>query len=69
METYDSLLSKARAADIDVAMWDRMAREAEDSAKRFRQYAKNRQGEAADYRELADRKLDEINASLKGIAA
>lgn len=69
METYDTFLSKSKAADADAAMWDRMAREAEDSAKRYRQYAKNRQREAADYRELADRKLSEINASLKGIAA
>jgi hypothetical protein len=69
MESYDTLLSKSKAADADVAMWDRMAREAEDSAKRYRQYAKNRQREANDYRELAARKLSEFNASLKGIAA
>ena len=69
METYDTLLSKSKAADADAAMWDRMAREAEDSAKRYRQYAKNRQREAEDYCELADRKLSGIYASLKGIAA
>ena len=69
METYDSLLSKARASDADAAMWERMAREAEDSVKRYRQYAKNRQRDANEYRELADRALSEINASLKGIAA
>jgi len=69
METYDTLLIKAKTAAADAAMWDRMAREAEDSAKRYRQYAKNREREAEDYRELADRQLSEINASLKGIAA
>lgn len=69
METYDTLLSKSKAADADAAMWDRMAREAEDNAKRFRQYAKNRQREATDYRVLADRKLSEIDVSLKGITA
>lgn len=56
-------------AAADAAMWDRMAREAEDSAKRYRQYAKNREREAEDYRELADRQLSEINSSLEGIAA
>jgi len=69
METYDSLLSKSKVADADAAMWDRMAREAEDSVKRYRQYAKNRQRDANEYRELADRALSDINASLKGIAA
>lgn len=69
METFDTLMSKARNAEAEAAMWDRSAREAEDSAKRFRQYAKNRQRDAAEYRVLADRELSEINASLEGIAA
>ncbi len=69
METYDTLVAKAKTATADAAMWDRMAREAEDSAKRYRQYAKNRQRDADEYRGLADRNLSEINASLKGIAA
>lgn len=69
MESYDTNMARARQAEADAIAWEKMAREAEDSAKRFRNYAKNDRAKAADYRELADRQLTEINEALEGIAA
>lgn len=69
MHTYEEYRSLARHADAEAAEWEKRAIEAEESVKRFRQYAKNRRRDAADYRDLADRNLSEINASLEGIAA
>lgn len=69
MDNYENTMSRACRADAEAASWERMAREAEDSAKRYRHYAKNERVKAADYRELASRQLEEINKALEGIAA
>ena len=53
----------ARQAEQDAAMWESMAFDAEEKAKQFRTYARQRRVAAADYRGMAereDRALDQI---------
>lgn len=69
MQSHDELMSRARCADSEAARWEKMAAEAEDNAKRYRKYAKQRLADAFDYRELAERSRQEMLKALEGIAA
>ena len=50
----------ARKAIDDASMWEKMAIDAKDNAKRYAQYASQRRKDAADYQAMADREQKEI---------
>lgn len=50
----------ARKASDDADMWEKMAIDARENAKRYAQYAKQRRKDAADYKAMEEREQREI---------
>lgn len=57
----------ARKADHEADMWENMALDIEEKAKRFRKYASQRRRDAADYRGMAEREDRAVEQILSQI--